>query len=43
MSEVICDLPPEVLAALRELGEPAPIVKELAERVRRRAGEFGAP
>jgi predicted HTH domain antitoxin len=28
MSEVICDLPPEVLAALRELGEPAPMVKE---------------
>lgn len=28
MSEVICDLPPEVLAALREFGEPAPMVKE---------------
>jgi len=28
VSEVICDLPPEVLAALRELGEPAPMVKE---------------
>jgi len=28
MSEVICDLPPELMAVLRELGEPAPIVKE---------------
>lgn len=28
MSEVICDLPPELIALLRELGEPAPVVKE---------------
>ena len=28
MSEVICDLPPELMAVLRELGEPAPMVKE---------------
>ncbi|HEY5871279.1 MAG TPA: UPF0175 family protein [Candidatus Tectomicrobia bacterium] len=28
MSEVICDLPPELVSVLRELGEPAPIVKE---------------
>jgi predicted HTH domain antitoxin len=28
MSEVICDLPPDLIAVLRELGEPAPIVKE---------------
>ena len=28
MSEVICDLPPELMAVLRELGEPVPMVKE---------------
>jgi len=28
MSEIICDLPLEIMAALRELGEPAPMVKE---------------
>ncbi len=28
MSEVTCDLPPELMAVLRELGEPAPMVKE---------------
>ena len=28
MSEVICDLPPELMAVLRELGEPAATVKE---------------
>jgi predicted HTH domain antitoxin len=28
MSEVICDLPPELMVVLRELGEPVPMVKE---------------
>jgi predicted HTH domain antitoxin len=28
MSEVTCELPPELMALLRELGEPAPMVKE---------------
>jgi predicted HTH domain antitoxin len=28
MGEVTCDLPPELMALLRELGEPAPVVKE---------------
>lgn len=28
MSEVTCDLQPELMAILRELGEPAPMVKE---------------
>jgi predicted HTH domain antitoxin len=28
VSEVTCDLPPELMAVLRELGEPAPMVKE---------------
>ena len=28
MSEVICDLPPELMAVLRELGKPAATVKE---------------
>ena len=28
MSEVTCDLPPNLLAVLRELGEPEPMVKE---------------
>ena len=28
MSEVTCDLPPELMALLRELGEPAPMMKE---------------
>ena len=28
MSEVICDLPPELVSVLRDLGEPAPMVKE---------------
>ena len=28
MSEVTCDLAPELMAVLRELGEPAPMVKE---------------
>jgi predicted HTH domain antitoxin len=28
MGEVTCDLPPELMALLRELGEPAPMVKE---------------
>jgi predicted HTH domain antitoxin len=28
MSKVTCDLSPELMAVLRELGEPAPVVKE---------------
>jgi predicted HTH domain antitoxin len=28
MGEVTCELPPELMALLRELGEPAPMVKE---------------
>ena len=28
MSAVTCDLPPELMAVLRELGEPAPMMKE---------------
>ena len=28
MRAIICDLPPEIVVVLRELGEPAPMVQE---------------